>query len=169
MKLTLLVWTLTALGLSAQHGPAARTAGAQAEAIQPGVGATLDRPGLVVGTAWYHDNWPIAHALLRLRDVTTGQSVMTTEADDSGRFTFRDVMPGSYVVELVEQAGDVRAVGQTFSLAPGETVATFIRLGARVPWFHGFFNNATAAALTAAASLGVTAVGDGLQPASARF
>jgi hypothetical protein len=62
----------------------------------------------------------------------------------------------------------VRGVGQMFSIAHGETVATFIRLGAQVPWYHGFFTNAAAAALASAASLGVTAVGQGTQPASAR-
>ena len=55
-----------------------------------------------------------------------------------------------------------------FGVGADETVATFIRLGTRVPWYSGFFTNAAAAALAAAASLGVTAVGDGGQPASAR-
>lgn len=169
MKVRFVVWTLTAAVLSVQHGTAA---GAQDGPGQPailGVSTTLNGPGAVVGTAWYHDNYPIAHARLRLRDVITGVSLTTTEADDAGRFTFRDVKPGTYVVELVEDAGDVRAVGQTFMMGPGETVATFIRLGARVPWYHGFFSSATGSALTAAASLGVTAIGDGVQPASARF
>jgi hypothetical protein len=167
MKPTFLIWTFTAVVLSAQEpAPASPVAGRQTAV--PGTVVTLDTPGAVAGNAWYADNSPIAHALLRLRDVIAGHAVATTEADESGRFEFRDVRPGSYLVELVDDAGDVRAVSRTFSLAPGQAVVTFVRLGARVPWYHGFFNNATAAALTAAASLGVTAIGDGLQPASAR-
>jgi hypothetical protein len=127
------------------------------------------QPGTIIGTAWQHDNSPISYALVRLRNVAGGRIVMGTEANAQGRFTFLQVAPGSYVVELVDAGGDVRAVGQMFSLGSGETVATFIRLGTQVPWFSGFFGNAAAAVLATAASLGVTAVGNGPQPASARF
>jgi hypothetical protein len=127
------------------------------------------RAGSVVGTAWMHDNTPIANGLLRLRNVVTGGLVAGAQTDAMGRFEFANVLPGSYLVELVDEDGSIRAVGQMFSVAPGETIATFIRLTARGAWIDGFFSNAAAAALSAAAALGVTAVGDGVQPASARF
>jgi hypothetical protein len=123
----------------------------------------------IIGAAWRHDNSPIPNALLRLRNVATGRIEMTTRADSDGRFTFGNIEGGNYVIELVDETGAVRAVGQMFSIAPGETVATFIRLGAQLPWFSGFFSNAAAAAVSSAAGLGLTAVGTGPQPASARF
>jgi hypothetical protein len=49
-------------------------------------------------------------------------------------------------------------VGHAFVIAPGETVATFVRLGTKVPWFTGFFNNAASAVASTAAGLGVTAI-----------
>jgi hypothetical protein len=55
------------------------------------------------------------------------------------------------------------------TVGSGDTVATFIRLANRAGFFDKFFGNAAAAALATAASLGVTAIGDGGQPASARF
>ena len=58
------------------------------------------------------------------------------------------------------------AVGQVFTIAPGETVATFVRLGTKLPWFAGFFSNAAAAAITAAASEGVTALAPVARPVS---
>jgi hypothetical protein len=125
--------------------------------------------GTVSGTAWYADQSPIPNALLRLRNLTTGQLALGAEADAAGRFEFDPVPAGSYVVELVDDTGRVRAVGQMFSLGPGETVATFVRLPSRDRWIDGFVGNAAAAALSAAASLGLTAVGDGVQPASPRF
>jgi hypothetical protein len=148
---------------------------ARISALNPGpppvlrAGVMVRQPGTIIGTAWHHDNSPISYALLRLRNVTSGRIVMGTEANAQGRFTFVQIAPGSYIVELVDAGGDVRAVGQMFSLGSGETVATFIRLGTEIPWFSGFFGNAAAAVLATAASLGVTAVGNGSQPASARF
>lgn len=114
--------------------------------------------GTVIGSVWDALHHPIPNALVRLRNVTTGRVEATTRANESGRFTFLDVEGGNYVVELVNDQGRVIAVGQTFLVAPGETIATFVRLGAKLPWFAGFFSNAAAAAVTSAASLGVTAV-----------
>jgi hypothetical protein len=110
----------------------------------------------------------VALPRLRLRDATTGQIVRVTQGDDRGRFTFLKVPSGSYLVELVDRSGTVLALGQMFTLGPLETVATFLRLGASVPWYAGFFSNAAAAALASAAALGLTAVGNGGQPASGR-
>ena len=134
-----------------------------------GITTVLRQPGTITGSAWHADNSPVSHALLRLRNVTTGRVVTGTQADAAGRFTFLSVASGSYLVELVDEGGRVKGIGQMFSVGPGEAVGTFIRLGAQVPWYSGFFSNAAAAALASAASLGVTAVGDGVQPASARF
>jgi hypothetical protein len=137
----------------------------------PALGITtgLRQPGAVIGTVWRHDNSPVSNALVRLRNITTGRIMMGAQSDAMGRFSFSAVAAGSFIVELVDQGGSIRAVGQMFSVGPGDTVATFIRLPSRAGWFDGFFTNAAAAALATAASLGVTAVGDGVQPASARF
>jgi hypothetical protein len=124
--------------------------------------------GTIIGTVWNRNDTPVATPRLRLRDATTGRIVQTTQGDSLGRFTFLRVPAGSYLVELVDQSGNVLALGQMFALGPLETVATFLRLGASVPWYTGFFSNAAAAALASAAALGLTAVGNGGQPASGR-
>jgi hypothetical protein len=148
-------------------GPAPR---AEQQPATLGVRTSVREGGSIIGTAWHQDNSPIPNALLRLRDVTSGRIVMGSQSDATGRFSFAAVAQGSYIVELVDQNGGVRAVGQMFSVGPGDTGATFIRLGSRSGgWFDGFFSNAAAAAIATAASLGVTAVGNGGQPASARF
>ena len=145
---------LAAAGLSAAETKRARTAG-------PAVATTI------LGAAWKADNTPIPRARLRLRNVTTGRPEAVTTANGSGQFTFAGIEPGSYVIELVNDDGKVLALGQVFSLGPGETVATFVRLSARNSLFGGFFTNAAASAVTAAASLGVTAMGSDGQPVSA--
>lgn len=163
---------VAALALAAPGIPAA-AAGAQAPGSDPAgttaVGGTGSvRFATVVGVAWQADNTPIPAARVRLRDVGTGRAAGHAVASDAGRFTFQDVLPGAYVVELVNENGKVLTVGHSFTVARGETVATFVRLGARSPWFNGFFANAAAAVASAAASAGVTAIApDGIRPASA--
>jgi hypothetical protein len=115
---------------------------------------------------WDAQSQPIADAQVRLRNLTTGKVEATARAGQSGQFTFQNVEGGNYVLELLNDEGRVIAVGQTFSVAPVETVATFVRLGARLPWFSGFFNNAAASAVSTAAGLGLTAVGVTGQPVS---
>jgi hypothetical protein len=141
-----------------------------ANAQPPSSRATLTaRAGAVAGTVRDGQDRALAGGRLRLRDAASGRIVMTARADQEGNFRFTGVPSGAYLVELVNEDGSVLAVGQTFPIAPAETVTTFVRLGARAPWYRGFFSNAALSAVSSAAGLGITAVGSGLQPASGRF
>ncbi len=149
--------------------PAGHLVRAYAQNPEVRLGDTLRaEAGRINGTVVSHDNTPIANARLRLRDVTTGQTVQTTEGDQAGRFTFLAVPPGRYVVELVDRRNNVLALGRLFSLGRLETVTTVVRLAASTPWYAGFFGGVALAVIATAAALGVTAVGNGGQPASGR-
>lgn len=125
--------------------------------------------GSIVGTVTDAAERPLPAARLRLRDLTSGRILMTTRADEDGRFRFHGVPSGSYLVELVDENGGVLAVSRTFAMTPAETIVTTVRLGARAAWYAGFFSNAATAVVSSAAGLGITAVGSGAQPASSRF
>lgn len=153
---------VAAVGLSLVSSGAASGQSAGTGSMQ-NVPAT---PSSVVGAAWNADSTGIAGARLRLRNVTTGKIAAATRADDHGQFRFEDVGSGSYVIELVDDSGKVLALGHVFTVSRGETVATFVRLGTRVPWFTGFFSNAAAAAISTAASEGITALAPVARPAS---
>ena len=112
----------------------------------------------IQGVAWAADNSPLAFAKVRLRNVVTGRIQSGAIADVDGRFVFVEMPPGAYLIELVNDDGRVLAVGHTFSIADGETVATFVRLPQKAPWFHGFFSNAAALVAVAAATTGITAL-----------
>jgi hypothetical protein len=101
---------------------------------------------------------PVPGARVRLRNYATGRLANTTQANDLGRFVFRDLEGGHYLLEVVSETGKVLATGQPLAVAPGETVATFLRLGTRAPWFTGFFQNVAAASVSTASSMGVTAI-----------
>lgn len=160
--------------IAADHGVAARRPATRSGAATPMVpaapaaGATLGaRATSILGTAWDDNDNPIKQAHLRLRNVINGRIEAATVADDAGQFTFTNIEGGTYVVELVHDNGHIMTVGHVFTIAPGETVATFVRLGPKVPWFTGFFNNAASAAASSAASQGVTAIAPVVRPASA--
>jgi hypothetical protein len=120
----------------------------------------------VEGAAWNADDTPIPEARVRLRNVDSGRIAAAAVADQAGQFTFANLESGTFLVELVSESGRVLAVGHVFTIAPGETVATFVRLGAKAPWYAGFFSNAAAAAAAAAASQGITALAPVARPVS---
>jgi hypothetical protein len=98
---------------------------------------------------------------------TTGQTSVqgvawrveaTAVANETGQFTFTRIEGGTYVVELLGENGKIVSVGHAFVIAQGETVATFVRLGTKVPWFSGFFGNLASAVASSAATQGITAL-----------
>ena len=150
--------------------PAARPGTARPVAVRTGSPNSAafgsSRGTSILGNAWTSDNTPIKNALLRLRNVATGKIEAHTIANDAGQFAFTNIEGGSYVVEMVNDAGRLLTVGHVFNIAPGETVGTFVRLGTKVPWFTGFFGNTAAAAASSAASQGITALAPVVRPAT---
>jgi hypothetical protein len=143
--------------------------------VSPGAGAYTPRipqpavtptTGIVIGTAWREDTLPYPQAPVRLRNVETGRGAASTIGDKDGRFRFERVEPGAYVVELLSNDGKVLAVGDLFGVTAGGQASTSVRLSSKAPWVGGFFGNAAAAAIAAASTLGVTAVGSSGSPAS---
>jgi carboxypeptidase family protein len=112
----------------------------------------------VMGMAWTAENNPIPNAHVQLRELTSGKVSAVAITDETGRFTFTNLEGGTYVVELVGANGKVLTVGHAFVIAPGDTVATFVRLGTKVPWFNGFFSNAASAVASTASSQGIAAI-----------
>jgi hypothetical protein len=155
---------VTAAVTADDHAPVAKRGTAPASdkvapaAPRPTGAAPGSRSTSIVGVAWYADNTPIKGANLRLRNVVTGKAEAVTKASEAGQFTFDNVEGGNYVVELVTETGRIQTVGNVFTIAPGETVATFVRLGPKVPWATAFFNNTASSVASSAATEGVSAV-----------
>ncbi len=165
----LLLGTLIAAAAPRTDPPARRHADAAPPAKADATSAAARRGTSILGAAWYADNSPIPNARLRLRNLQTGRVEATTVGGEDGRFTFASVESGSYLVELVSESGGVLALGQPFTIAPGETVATFVRLRVKVPWYAEFFSSAGAAAVSAAALAGITAIApEAVRPVSAQ-
>lgn len=112
----------------------------------------------ITGAAWNADSTPIKGANLRLRNVVTGKVEAVTKANEAGQFSFENVEGGNYVVELVSDSGHIETVGHVFTIASGETVATFVRLGPKIPWAGAFFSNSASNVASTAATEGITAI-----------
>jgi hypothetical protein len=121
---------------------------------------------IVQGVAWNSDNSPLAKALVRLLDTTTGRVVSAAESSNRGQFSFAAVRRGFYVVELVSEAGRVLAVGPSVRVEGGETVSTMVRLPSKRSWFDAMFSNTAAGVIAVASSVGLTALGPQSSPGS---
>lgn len=145
--------------LAAQGTPRQITVARRPDATGGRMLPVLARGTSVMGFAWSAANDPIIDATVRLRNMLSGAVEATVVTSQTGEFVFENIEGGStYVVELVGENGSVRAVGHPFTIAPGETVVTFVRLGVPTRWFAGMFGNSAAAVVSTAASLGVAAV-----------
>lgn len=111
----------------------------------------------VMGYLWAGEGTPISNATVQLRNLVTGGIEQVSTTLQNGAFAFNNVEGGTYVIEYVtEQGGRLMAVGQAFSVAPGETVATFVRLGSRIlAIVPDLASNAAQAAVSTAASAGI--------------
>ena len=112
----------------------------------------------ILGVVWNVDNTPIPGARVQLRNLVSGKVDASAVANQTGQFSFNQIEGGRYVIELIGANGKISTVGHAFAIAPGESVATFVRMGTKVPWFTGFFGNAATAVTSSAASQGITAI-----------
>lgn len=129
----------TAAGRAAARTIATRTTTSAARAatalsqLGSGSSVTASRVTSVMGYLWAGEGAPVQNATVQLRNIVTGQIEQVSSTLQNGAFAFNNVTSGTYAIEYVtESAGRVLAVGQAFSVAPGETVATFVRLGGKL-------------------------------------
>ena len=85
--------------------------------------ARQGQTGTIEGTARDAQQQPLANYTVQLRNVQTGQLVSTGTTSQAGQFTFTSIPPGSYVVEIVNAAGEIIGTTAPIAVAAG-TVAT---------------------------------------------
>ena len=120
-------------------------------------------PTMIQGNALNSTNGQVANAVVRLRDARFGRIVGTEITDQSGLFAFRNVDPGTYIVEMMAaDESSVLAASQLLNVNAGEVVSAVVKLPFRVPPFAGAMgvNSTPTATLlaTQAAANGVIAI-----------
>lgn len=158
-----------ARAIAARSTTSAARAASALQALGSGSSVTASRVTSVMGYLWAGEGTPISNATVQLRNLVTGQIEQVSTTLQNGAFAFNNVQGGTYTIEYVtENAGRLIAVGQAFSVAPGETVATFVRLGSKlVAIVPDLASNAAQAAVSTAASAGIAGTVAPELPASA--
>ncbi|MDP1569773.1 MAG: carboxypeptidase-like regulatory domain-containing protein [Vicinamibacterales bacterium] len=149
----------------AQQGTFVRTERLGLPAVEEGVGAFGASTNAIIGTARGADRSPIPEAQLQLRDLRGGQVVERATADAEGRFAFRSLEPGTYIIEMTLIDGSVVALSEAVTIGSGEIIQTLVQLASRTRTFGWWLGSTTSSALASAASLGVLSVEPGA-PAS---
>jgi hypothetical protein len=97
----------------------------------PGPIAVLGgRNNALVGLAQNSLNAVIPRARVVLRDIRTGEALQQTTADDLGQFSFVDIAPSDYIVELLGQDGSVVAASEVVTTSKSGLLRTVVRVAA---------------------------------------
>lgn len=106
-------------------------------------------------------NTALSRRLVRLRDARYGRMVAVNTTDEAGTFTFRDVDPGSYIIELLGGDQSIQATSALLSVGAGAVLYAVVRLPSRREPAAAFFDRRVVRAgaiIAAAAAAGVLAV-----------
>jgi hypothetical protein len=88
------------------------------------------RDNALVGLAQNSLNAVIPHAHVVLRDIRTGEALQQATADELGQFSFIDLVPSDYIVELLGQDGSVVAASEVVTTSKGRLLRTVVRVAA---------------------------------------
>jgi hypothetical protein len=134
-----------------------------AAARQPGV-VPANGNGTISGNAVTAVKGQTSRSRVQLRDTQTGRIIANSTTDKSGAFTFDNVKPGTYLVEVLGENESVIAASSVLTLQAGDalTVAITVPLAAAGGGIVGNAAMATVVAAGAAAAgvLAVKRVGD---------
>ncbi len=152
---------LTKAASAVRASRAAAMAGRATQAATSGASKSTQ----IMGYLWTANNGAITDATVQIRNTVTNVVESVTKTNAAGEFVFQNVNPGEYVIEYVTDSAKrgLLALGHPFTVSPGETVATFVRLSNGLPMLlpnelGNLASNAASQAVTSAATQGVTAV-----------
>jgi hypothetical protein len=100
-------------------------------------------------------NTPLPGWIVRLRDARYGRLVSSHATDEQGTHIFREVDPGSYIIELVGGDQTIRATSALISADAGAVMYAVVRLPTQKSAIAGLLTPGIAATVAAA----VTAAG----------
>jgi hypothetical protein len=119
---------------------------------------------MIHGTALDNTASPLPNATVRLRNLQTSQVEQVSTANYVGEFTFMAVPDVPYVVEVVNQAGQILAVGDVITTQAGEVAGALVSIPTNVPPIAGVFGQTAGSVVSAATGSGLTALESSVAP-----
>ena len=156
--------SLSALTKAAASVRSSRAAALAGKGLTTGTGAGLGKTTQIMGYLWTSNNGAMTEASVQIRDTVSNTIVGTATTNSAGEFVFQNVNPGEYVIEYVsDSSSKLLALGHPFTVSPGETVATFVRLSNGLPMLlpnelSNLASNAATQVVSSAAAEGITAI-----------
>jgi hypothetical protein len=95
-------------------------------AAAPAGKASAFQQGGINGIARGADKAPLPNYTVRVRNAADGQIAGTTTTSAAGSFTFADLQPGSYVIEIVDAAGRVVGLSPAIAVTAGAAVSVTV-------------------------------------------
>ncbi|HEY6214304.1 MAG TPA: carboxypeptidase-like regulatory domain-containing protein [Vicinamibacterales bacterium] len=159
---SLLAWSTHVAAQAPVAGPSSAVRSSRSTSRVP-PGARANVLTTIQGNALTSTNGPLAAAVVRLRDARTGKVVDVQTTDEAGLFAFRNVEPGSYVVELMApDQTTVLTASQMLSVNAGDAASAVVKLPFRIPPFAGIMGSSSTQSIAAlaaqAATSGIAAV-----------
>jgi hypothetical protein len=121
--------------------------------------------GSLSGTLKDREGHSLANYTVRVRNLDTGQVVGTGTTNLAGEFTFTGLNPGTYVVEVLDNAGRVIGASKSIALTASVLVVANIPIvlsgvvtGAGAAAGGSFFATATGLLVAAAAGAGLAGI-----------
>jgi hypothetical protein len=91
--------------------------------------------GTIQGNALNSTNGQLPNVTVRLRDARFGRVMGSQLTDQTGLFTFRNLDPGSYIVEITAEDHTVLAASQVLNINGGEAISAIVKLPFRITPF----------------------------------
>jgi hypothetical protein len=120
--------------------------------------------GMLHGRAIDKDFSPLPNAKVRLRNLASGVVEKVSTANQLGEFTFVVTPDIPYVVEVVDQAGQILAIGNIVSAQVGEVAGAVVQVPVRLPALAGLLGNTAGSVVSAASGAGITALQSTFEP-----
>jgi hypothetical protein len=126
--------------------------------VATAAGAAPQTSGRIAGIVRDAQGQALPNAKLQLRSVDTGQVVARSRAAADATYEFKDVPPGNYMVEIVDDSGRVIGLSAAAALATGGVITGLIAtLTATAAAGGAFFASTAGILLLVGLGAGVTA------------
>ena len=96
----------------------------------PSVMAAPQGTGKIEGIAKDANQAPLAGVTVQCRNTATGQIVATQQTTSTGAFSFTGLLPGTYVVEIVDRDGKIIGVSASLQLTAAAMTITGVAIAA---------------------------------------